>query len=483
MKYLTFFSLIVLSLTADDRYIEVNYETSNDNPFPYFTTQIGSKKSLITSFIFSLYYPCIVYYQNKADYDESQSTTYKKVSEEDVSLVDSVEYPDEKTTYQVGQDTLFLTEGGEKEIPLEKINFLFGEKNNTEGYPSGFIGLAPKINPKTTEGLVNEKDKKDIYSVGTLDLLYKNGAIKNKMVSFGPLKEKTDGAFEGTVYLGGKHIDFMTSKEGKTVNIPNINEYQWGAKMTKLTFNNQDIVLKENIIFTNHEFSAVFPSKYLDEFKKILPKDGNCNESENGDSITCNSWSVGNIRMFLNYEKTSDEDEKSTYKFSVKVDDLNDLRGIARKHYIFNPNIRFSDDVKDIYIPMIWFRDYHVLFVKGNDDKNLIYFHSYDKDTIYVSGDENEEVDDTNYLKVSKATFVILCIAFGIVIVCLILLLGYYKIKYKKTGKGASRAALIKEQSNGVEPLFKRQTTFDSSLLGKSSDSMPTRHRSVKVKH
>lgn len=469
-KSIIIISLISISLSATvGRLQEFHYETTNDNPFPYFTLLLGSKKSVLTNFVFSLYYPCIIYYQNEQDFTPSSSTTYKEIAK-DVSL--------QEEPYIVAQDTFNLLEGeASTETEFAKINFLMNTQNTTEeDAPSGFFGLAPGIDPAKSEGLV--KDKKDQYNVGTMDLLYANQLIKNKMFSFGPMKKNNDGSFNGVVYFGGRHNDFMTLKEGKTISCQNNNDFYWGCDVQKIIFpnNKKSMSLNEKIIFNNNDVMAVFPSKYLSSFLENFPKESGCKQYDENKYIICNSWSTDTINLLLPFQVEKDG-KKEIYDLTVSIDDLSDLNGEERRHFIFRPNIRFSSEVNEIYLPMMWFRDYHILF---DMEKKAISFHAFDKEKIKIEGEEDQE-DEGNYLKISKVTFIILCIFAGIVIVGLILVLGYIKIHNKKTGKGASNVELVRKANSG-EPIFKRQTTFDSSLLGNSSDSMPRRLKSLKLK-
>lgn len=479
-KLLILFSLLSLSLAVtENRYKEINYETTNSNPFPYFSLEIGSKKSLLQNFIISIYYPCLVYFQDPSVYDETKSETYTEITDQ-VSLVENPEYSSEKSDFKVGEENLYFNGEESNGFELEKVKFLMNEKNETEG-PKGYMGLGFEVDPDASEGLI--KDGKDQYGVNVLNMLYESKQINNKMFSLGPMKKKSDGSFKGTVYLGGKHSDFMTLKEGETFSCSNNNKYYWGCDIKRLILpsinNNKNNILNlnEKIIFYNHDFSAIFPKKYLNTFLEKFPEENKCKiDEENNDSIICESWSTNGIKADLSFEGKKN-DEAVTYDFTINIDDLNDLYGKERKHFIFSPNIRFSDTVKDIYIPMIWFRDYHVLFDK---EKKTISFHAYDKETIKIEGEEGK-VDESSYLKIHKATFVILCIFLGVVIVALILFLGYLKIQNKNTGKGATRADVVKKINSG-DILYKRQTSYDSSLLGKSSDAMPRRVKTLKVK-
>lgn len=463
------FSLICFSLSiTDKRLLQFNYEITNDRPYPYFFLELGSKKSILTNFIFSLYYPCIIYYLNSEDYNPSSSSSYKEIAK-NVYLQESL--------YDVAQETFYFLEGDTlTEIEFEKMNFLINSKNYTdEEETSGFIGLSPGIDPTKAEGLL--KDSKDQYNVGTLNLLYTNGQIKNKIFSFGPMKKNTDGSFNGTVYLGGTHTDFMTLKEGKTFSCKNNNDFYWGLDVQKIIFPNENksINLNEKIILNNNVVSGIFPSKYLSMFLESFPKENGCKVYDENKYIACNSWSTDNINLILPFE-VEEEGEKITYDLSVTIDDLSDLYGEERRHFIFRPNIKFSDEVSEIYFPMMWFRDYHILF---DMEKKEITFHSFDQEKIKIEGEKNE--DKGNYLKINKSTFVILCILAGVVIVALILFLGYLKIQNKNTGKGASKVEMIRKVNSG-DALYKRQTSYDSSLLGKSSDAMPRRIKTLKIK-
>ena len=441
MNHKTFFilELISFSFIFSSDVVEIPFKMELGSFFPSFKVELGGSQY---DFSLSLNIPVLLFHHNNSSsYDETG-----KVQQTDVSIYS---YPlIEKTTGTLVKDTLHINKD------LNDVFFISGNLLTKSEKDMGILGLAPQINTENF-GLKVEYNSYEVL---------KNHFFTNFNIFSINNKQNLDGTYGGSIYLGYRHPDFQT-KEGKTIICDNKNNYAWGCNFNSLSLNNKTMPFDSNeeIILSSDYSVALFNIKYLEKFKTILPE-GVCNEiTKDDDSKTfeCTNWSINEMEILLNYDNN---------KLKVKIPDYNNIMGLPKLHYKFTPLINFSSKTSNVIIPLLWFKNYHILFSK--QEKNTITFHTYDESLIEKNGEKKTEEDDSNYVKISTTAFVLLCIALGIVFVAVIMFIGYLRLSSDKPTRGLQSKAKTQKGQQRPAP---RIATFDSALLGTSDDSMPKR--------
>lgn len=327
----------------------------------------------------------------------------------------------------------------------------------TDGKNSGIFSLAPKSN-------INENVN------NTLDTLFDKKKITKTVFSIN-VTQDIDGSYNGTVFLGGENSDFQTSR-GDKVECTSYSD-AWGCKFEKISLNDKNVNFKQaDKITLNTEYPyAVMSYSYLQEFINMFPKEAECSEKELTNStnkyyIECKKWSVNELELNMVIQG---------HQLKIKIPDMNNIQGIARLHYVYQPYIVFDKEYEGVFLPVYWFKGYHILFNKGKDENKKdifsIKFHTYNDDLLMKKNEEEEENKD-GYITISKAGFIILCVCLGVVFICLLLFIGYIRMTSNKPTRGLKSDYKSK---TGVKKGGSRIATFDSALLGTSDENMPKR--------
>ena len=444
--------LLTISTILSLSYHEIPYKLKLNSYLTTFESQVGGSSSKKVEFALSLSSP-ISFFQHDEEYDESSKKQIGSEIELNYYALGS------KLVLQgkLIQDSFEIyTSSGT--LSVENFPFLLGKfDSNITSF--GILGLAPGIKSTDSKNL-NESN----FSLKELQ-----GKMTKSVFSISKLSKKLDGTFEGTVYFGDKHIEFMTT-EGKTVKCKTKYSYAWSCDFKYLEYNNTKVDLNiGEVTLSSEKPFAIFNIDYLERFLNMLPN-GICKKVEENDKvyIECNGLAFDDLELKIKVE--------DNYEMKIKVPDFNNVLGKEKLNYVFTPGIYFSKDLDGAYIPIHWFRDYHILFSNENNSP-LVQFHTYEENLVTDLKENKKKEEEKNYIRISKTAFVILCIALGIVFVVLILFLGYIKLSSSKPTHGLKSSQTKK--GKGISP--SRFPTFDSSLLGTSDDSMPKRLKTTNI--
>ena len=448
-KFFLLLQLILLSFVFSLNKVEIPFKMDIGSFYPSFKVKVGSSSTQY-DFSFSLNIPCLLFHHSDS-YDETGTEVDKNINIYSYPLID-------KTTAKLIKNNLII-DPSSKNIDLGEVEFLSGQLIKDSANDRGIIGLAPKIN----EDNFGIKESYSSYNILQKTILNQNIFSINNT-------QNLDGSYGGSIFLGFRHTDFQT-KEGESVSCQSKNDYKWGCNFKSLrldtgviNFNSDD-----SIIFSSEYTPAIFKYSYIKEFLKILP-DGLCSEekSENYTDayiIKCDKWSINELELKLDLNDNL---------LKVKIPDINNIANLGKKHYKFTPFILFSTTATEISIPLLWFKNYHILFDKN---EKTITFHTTDDDLIETKGEKKQEAEkETNNIKISTTAFVFLCIALGIVFVAIIMFIGYLRLTNQKPTRG------LKTKQTGQKKKAPRTANFDSALLGTSNDSMPKRYKTIAIK-
>ena len=259
--------LLTISTILSLSYHEIPYKLKLNSYLTTFESQVGGSSSKKVEFALSLSSP-ISFFQHDEEYDESSKKQIGSEIELNYYALGS------KLVLQgkLVQDSFEIyTSSGT--LSVENFPFLLGKFDlNITSF--GILGLAPGIKSTDSKNL-NESN----FSLKELQ-----GKMTKSVFSISKLSKKLDGTFEGTVYFGDKHIEFMTT-EGKTVKCKTKYSYAWSCDFKYLEYNNTKVDLNiGEVTLSSEKPFAIFNIDYLERFLNMLPN-GICKKVEENDKV------------------------------------------------------------------------------------------------------------------------------------------------------------------------------------------------------